>query len=35
MYGVEFKFDMYLLVGVIIEYVMDGIFCDLFITYLY
>ncbi|CAD8105672.1 unnamed protein product [Paramecium sonneborni] len=35
MYGLEFKFDMYLLVGVLIEFVLDSIFCDLFLTYLY
>lgn len=26
---------MYLLVGVIIEFVLDSILCDLFVTYLY
>lgn len=35
MYGLSFRFDMYLLVGVGIEFVLDGIFCDLFVTYLY
>ncbi|CAD8189469.1 unnamed protein product [Paramecium pentaurelia] len=35
MYGLEFKFDMYLLVGVLIEFILDSIFCDLFLTYLY
>lgn len=35
MYGLEFKFDMYLLVGVGIEFVLDAVFCDLFVTYFY
>jgi hypothetical protein len=35
MYGLELKYDFYLLFGVLIEIFIDGIFCDLFVTYIY
>ncbi|KAM3131253.1 hypothetical protein pb186bvf_016571 [Paramecium bursaria] len=35
MYGLNIDRDLYLLVGFFIEFILDAIFCDLFITYLY
>lgn len=35
MYGLSLSFDMYLLAGVGIEFLLDAVFCDLFVTYFY
>ena len=35
MFGLDTRFDIYLLVGVAIEFLLDLVLCDLFMAYLY